>query len=163
LTAEFDDLGHGFRIEVIAHEDTDLISPDFPGRSAAAPEFGIVHDIVVQQGGRMDELNKAAELMVVAAAVSAETGTQEEKKRPDPFAAAVQDMSGNRINQSDARIKVFPDLILDSPNLVTVRLPDVRHAVDGRSNRAVWHAADGRAEQETKSREWPSCRLACSP
>src|SRR5574341_311894 len=95
--------------------------------------------------------------------IAAETGTEEKKKGPDPLAAAVQDMGGNRIDQRDARIEVFPDLILNSSQLIAVRLPDVHHAGDCRGNRAVWHAADGRAEQETKSRERPSYSPPASP
>src|SRR5262249_3096369 len=111
----------------------------------------------------MDEFDEAAELMVVSAAVATQTGTQDEKEGPDPLAAAVQNMGGDGIDQCDAGIEVFSDLILNSHQLVAVRLPDVRHAVDARDNRSVWHAADGRAEQETMSRESRSCQLARCP
>src|SRR5262245_6306549 len=111
----------------------------------------------------MNEFNKAAQLMVVSPNIAAETRTQEEKEGPDPLAAAVQYMGGDGIAQSDARIEVFSDLFLNSPQLVAERLPDVRHAVDAQGNRTVWHAADGRAEQETMSRESRSCQLTSCP
>ena len=71
-------------------------------------------------------------------------------------------MGGDGIDECHTGIEVRPGLAFHPLQLITVRLPDVRHAVDsGSNNWAVRHGADGRAEKETKSSQsplWGACR-----
>jgi len=60
-----------------ADQDADLISPDFSGGGAAPADVRLIHDVVVQERGRVDKLNQAAELMVAAAAITADAGREE--------------------------------------------------------------------------------------
>ena len=107
MVSELDDLAEGFGVEIVADEDADLISPDFSGGSPAPADIGIVHDVVVQEGGGMDEFHQTAELVMFAAGIAAETGRQQEKQGSDSFSAAVEDVGGNRIDEGHAGIKIL--------------------------------------------------------
>ena len=153
LAAEFHDLTHGFGIEIVSDQDADLISPNFSSGLTAPTDIGIIDDIIMQERGGMDELHKAPELMVFATGITAEPGTEEQQQRPDTFAATVEDMCCDGVDEGDAGIQVLMDPVFDAIQLGAVGVPHVRHCVDHRSDRAVWHAADGRAAKETKSRQ----------
>ena len=101
----------------------------------------------------LDKFDQAAELVVFPTGVSAETGAEEEKKGSDSLTAAIQDMRRHRINEGDAGGQILVDPFFDPFKLISIGVPDVRHRMNRRGDRTLWHAADGRAEQETKSRE----------
>ena len=130
-----------------------MIAPDFSCGLAASSDIGIVHDIVMQQRGGMDEFHQAAELVMFAAGIAAEARGQEEKQGPDAFAAAVEDVGGDRIDEGHARVEIFVDPVFDPLQLIPIGVPHIRHRVDSGGEPAVCHAADGRAAEETKSRE----------
>jgi hypothetical protein len=77
MVPEVDDLAEGFGVEVVADEDTDLVSPDFSGGSAASADIGIVDHIVVEQGRGMNELHQTGELVMIATGIAAETGREQ--------------------------------------------------------------------------------------
>ena len=64
-------------------------------------------------------------------------------------------MGGNGIDQCDTGVEVRSDLALHTVQFIAVRLPDVRHVVDSGGDWDLGHAADGRAEGETKSSQPP--------
>ena len=101
----------------------------------------------------MDEFHEAAELMVFGAGVPAQSGTEEQQEGPDTLAAAIEDVCGDGIHEGDAGIQVLVDPIFDTIQLGTIGVPHIRHRMHRGGDRAVWHAADGRAAGETKSRE----------
>ena len=76
LIAEVDDLTDRARIEIVAHENTDLVAPDFARGPAPPAQVGVIDDVVVQQGGGMDEFNQATECLMVLAGISAEMGAE---------------------------------------------------------------------------------------
>jgi hypothetical protein len=78
LAPELDHLAHGFGIEIVTDEDADLISPDFTGSSPAPAEVRIVHDVVVEQGCRVDEFDETSELMVIPAGIAAQLGAEQQ-------------------------------------------------------------------------------------
>jgi hypothetical protein len=45
------------------------------------------------------------------------------------------------------------DPVFDPLELIPIGVPDVRHRMNRGGDRTLWHAADGRAAQQTKSRE----------
>jgi hypothetical protein len=51
------------------------------------------------------------------------------------------------------------DPIFDLLELIPIGVPDVRHRVNRGGDRTLWHAADGRAAKQTKSRQ--SLRNPC--
>lgn len=99
----------------------------------------------------MDEFHDAAELMVLGSRIAAEASRQEEEQRPDAFAAAAQDVGGDRIDEGHAGVEVFPDSIFHSVQFTTVGVPHIRHAVQGCDHWTLCHAADGMAAGEIKS------------
>jgi hypothetical protein len=153
LAAELDDLAHGFGVEVVTDQDADLISPDFSSGSTATPEVGVVDHVIVEERGGVDELDEAPQLVVLRPRVAAEAGAEEQQQRPDALPPAVQNMGPDRVDESDARVEVFPDLMFHPIEFMAIGVPDIRHALDGRNRRTLRHAADGRAEQEKKSSE----------
>lgn len=77
----------------------------------------------------MDEFHDAAELMVLGSGIAAEASRQEEEQGPDAFAATAQDMSGDRIDQGHAGVKILLDSILHPVQFTTVGIPHVRHVL----------------------------------
>lgn len=101
----------------------------------------------------MDEFHQASELVMFTACVAAETRRQQEKQGSDAFAAAIEDVRRNRIDEGDARGKILVDPVFNPLELIPIGVPDVRHRMNRGGDRTLWHAADGRAAEETKSRE----------
>src|SRR6267143_1102688 len=64
-------------------------------------------------------------------------------------------MGGDGIDEYHTGIEVRPSLAFHPLQFIMVRLPDVRHAVDSGGDWTLGHAADGRAEEETKSSQSP--------
>ena len=55
----------------------------------------------------MDEFHQAAELVMFATGIAAETGREQEKEGPDSLAAAIEDVGGDGIDEGDAGIEVL--------------------------------------------------------
>jgi hypothetical protein len=83
---------HRLGVEVIADQDGDFVAPERVHRWIAAPQLGVVHDVVVQQGGGVDELNDGAEVIHARTGVTAQASRQDEQCRADALAAAGQDV-----------------------------------------------------------------------
>lgn len=64
-------------------------------------------------------------------------------------------MGGDGIDECHTGIEVRPGLVFHPLQFIAVRLPDVRHVVDSGGDWTLRHAADGRAEEETKSSQSP--------
>lgn len=79
----------------------------------------------------MNELDETAKLVMIAATIAAETGGEKQKQRSDTLAAAVQNMCGDGVDEGDAGVQIFADLVLDTIQLMAVSVPHVRHAVNG--------------------------------
>jgi hypothetical protein len=45
------------------------------------------------------------------------------------------------------------DPVFNPLKLIPIGVPDVRHRMNRGGDRPLWHAADGRAAEETKSRQ----------
>ena len=101
----------------------------------------------------MDELDEATELMMLAAGIVAEARAEQKQEWPDALAPAVENMRSDRIDEGDAGSQILMYAIFDTVKLTTVGIPYVRHRVNRGGDRTLWHAADGRAADETKSRE----------
>jgi hypothetical protein len=89
------------------------------------------------------------------AGISAEMGAEEHEEGTDAFAAAVQDVGGYGVDESDAGVEIFPDLFLDPLEFFAIHIPHIGHAVEREGGRSVRHGADSRAGKSTKS---SSCR-----
>ena len=100
----------------------------------------------------MNELYQTGELVMVVTGIAAETGREYEEEWSNSFSTAVENVRCDGIDECDTGIEVRPSLSFHPLQFIAVCLPDIRHSVDsGGNNWAVGHAADGRAEKETKS------------
>ena len=95
MGAELHHLPHGFGIEIVAHQNADLIAPHLPGALASPADIGIVDHIVMQEGRGMDVFHQAAELPVVGAGVAAESRREHQEQRPNALAAAAENVAGD--------------------------------------------------------------------
>src|SRR2546427_3712508 len=85
------------------------------GGLAAAPQLGFVDDVVMQQRGRMNELDDGCEFHVMLAAIAGCTGGKENERRAQPLAASgddvlrdhhveLADRKSTRLNSSHSQI-----------------------------------------------------------
>ncbi len=156
LVLEFHHFAHGSGIEVVANQNTDLVAPHFSGSPPTSPKIGIIHDIVVEQGGGMDELHNAAELMMFGACIPAQACGEEKEQGPEAFPTAAEDMGSDRVDEGDTGIQVFSDTILYPVQFSSVGIPDVGHAIESGNHGTLCHIADGRSAEETKSSQTAS-------
>src|SRR5208337_1336076 len=79
---------YGPRIEKIPNEHNGRIAPDRVCRGLASPQFGMVNNVVVQQGCRMHEFEYDGKPDVIVSLISAKPGGQDHQQGPQPFASA---------------------------------------------------------------------------
>ena len=84
------------------------------GRVAAAAHVGAVHDVVVEQGGGVDELDDRGGRDVLLALVAAGTGRQHHAQRAQPFAARADDVLGDLVDQHDVAGQPLHDGLVDA-------------------------------------------------
>ena len=53
--------GHRLDVQVVAQQHGDVVTPPGVNREASAPQFGLVDDVVVNQRGGVDELDRRCE------------------------------------------------------------------------------------------------------
>ena len=96
-------------IHKITHQHTGCIAEQFIGGFFAAPHFGFVHHVVMQQRGGVDELHHGSEGMVVMPAVIQGFRGQHRQDGAQPLAAAVNDVFGHLPHQRDIGVKLLSD------------------------------------------------------
>lgn len=84
---EFEGVGE----ETIAEEDGESVAPAGGGGGGGAAHFGAVHDVVVDEGGEVDEFEDDAELGVIGVRGAAGTAGEEGEGRADAFTAGAED------------------------------------------------------------------------
>ena len=93
----------------VAHQDSDLVAPALVDRRLAAPQHGGVHHIIVQQGRGMDEFDDGGQLDVIPFGIGEAVGAEQHQGRPQPFAAAVDDVVAQLVDERDAGAQFFVD------------------------------------------------------
>ena len=91
------------REQEVADQDARRIAPDDVGGAPAAPQARAVDDVVVEQGGGVDELDRGGELVVAGALIIEQPGAGEGQHRPHPLAAAGDQVAGELGDQRDRR------------------------------------------------------------
>jgi len=112
-------------VEVVAHQHARLVAEDVVRGVAAAPHFGAVHHVVVEQGGRVDELDDGGRLDVVVARVAAGTGGQQHAQRAQPLATAADDVLGNLVDQHHVAREALDDDLVHPAQVVRDQRPHV--------------------------------------
>jgi hypothetical protein len=85
----------------------------------AAPKFGMVDNVVVKQGCRVQEFEYGGKRDVVAFAISAKPGGQNHEKRPQSLAPAIHYIASHPRNEGDIRVKKPPYLFFDPHQIRT--------------------------------------------
>ena len=76
--------------EHVAGQDRGGQAEDRVGGGHVAPEFGVVQDVVVQQGGRVQELQGAGQGIALVLGIAQGPGREQGEQRAHPFAAGLE-------------------------------------------------------------------------
>ena len=105
-------------------------------RQAAPTELGVVDDVVVDERGRVDELDDRRIQHGAVALVSGEAGGHQQNRRTHPLPAARLDIAAYLGNQLHLRLDMAVELAIDLLQVGADGFEDVR---EGR--RRVCHSA----------------------
>ena len=125
------------REEEIADQHAGRIAPDDVGGARPRLQARAVDDVVVEQGGGVDELDRGGELVVAGAAIIEQAGAGQGQHRPHPLAAAGDEMAGKLRDQGDVALHPIED---DGVDMVEVGRDQLDHRIERRA------AAGERAE-----------------
>ena len=95
--------------EEVADQHGGAVAPDDVGGLAAAAQARSVDDIVMQQRGSVDELDRCGQLVMARSGIADQVGAGECQHRPQPLAAAGDQMTGQFRDQRDARLHPVQD------------------------------------------------------
>ena len=102
------------RKQEVADQHGGRVAPDEVGGALAAPHPRSVDDIVVQQGGGVDELDCSGELVMAVAGVAEQRRGRERQHRPHPLAAAGDQMARKLRDQRDLALHAVEDDGIDA-------------------------------------------------
>ena len=71
----------------VADQHAGLVAPQHARGELAAPHLAFVHDVVVQQRGRVHEFDRGRELDVAVAVIAGQSRHRQGEHRPQPLAA----------------------------------------------------------------------------
>ncbi len=102
------------RVQEVADQHAGGVAPQRVGGLAAAAQVRLVHHVVVQQGGGMDELDHRRQLDVLIAAVAGRARRQHMQHRTQALAAAGDDVVRDLVDQHHVRGEAGPDQGVDA-------------------------------------------------
>ena len=108
----------GARIEEVADQHAGGVAEQGVGGFAAAPQFGFVDHVVVQQGGGVDEFDYRGEFVMGASLIIEAAGRQQHQRRAQPLAAAVDDVFGDLADEHHVGIQALADDMIDGTHVV---------------------------------------------
>ncbi|HRF73371.1 MAG TPA: hypothetical protein PL117_11400 [Accumulibacter sp.] len=97
------------RIEEVSDQHTGRIAEHRVGGLAPAPQIGTINDIVMEQGGRVDELDHRSEFVMMRPTVSHGAGRQQDQSRAQPLAPALHDVLGHLADQDHLGMEALAD------------------------------------------------------
>src|SRR6478736_6233389 len=103
-----------------------------------APQIRVVDDVVVNQGGRVNELDNGRVERSPIATVARETRGHEEDGRTDPLAAARANVLPDLRDEVDVRLKMPLELPIDLIQVSADRLEDLCEV--GRRSFYIFHS-----------------------
>ena len=101
--AVLDDHRGRARVEEIAGQHRAPIAPDGVRRGPAAAQLGEIDDVVVEQGGGVQQLDRRGHLEATRTGVAAELGAEQQQRRPHALAAGAQHVLAERADQAARR------------------------------------------------------------
>ncbi len=99
----------GARIQEIADQNARGIAPESVGGLAPAPQVGFIDDVVMQQGGGMDEFDDGGQSGVVLPGVTGSARGHCGQHRTQTLAAGGDDVFGNLVDQQNVRTQFGPN------------------------------------------------------
>ena len=104
---------HRLDVEVVAEQHGDVVAPPRVHRQPAAPQVGVVDDVVVDQRRGVDELDDRGVQDRAVAGVADQPRGHQQHRRADPLAAAGPDVLADLRNQRDLRLDVAREFLVD--------------------------------------------------
>ena len=117
---------HRLQIQEVAEQHRDVIAPARVHGFAPAPQLRLVDDVVVNQRGRVNELEDGGVEHRALARVAGHASGHQQNGRADPLPAAVPDVVTDRRDEGDLRLHVPGELTLDLTKVVANRLEQLR-------------------------------------
>jgi hypothetical protein len=105
--AVLDDDRRRARVEEVAREHGPAVAPDRAGRRATAAHLGEVDDVVVDEGRRVEQLERGGELDPTRTRITTELGGQQHERRAQTLAPRREHVGAEQPDQLGLR----PDLI----------------------------------------------------
>ena len=82
----------GRRVQIIPHENAGGIAPDVIGGHLSPAHVGMIDDVIMQKGRRMDEFDDGSQRMAPFPLVAAQRRCRKEQQGPKPLSAAADEM-----------------------------------------------------------------------
>ena len=117
---------HRLDVEIIPEQHRDVVAPPRVHGKPAAAQRGVVDDVVVDEGGGVDELDHRGVEDGPIAFIAAQTRRHQQDGRADPFAAARLDVLADGRDQRDLRLDVAGELAIDPLEIGADRLEYLR-------------------------------------
>jgi hypothetical protein len=134
LVAQVARLDHhleGARIEEVAHQHRGGVAELRVGGLAAAAQGRLVDDVVVQEGGRVDELDDRGHLVPRVGAGAQGPGREQQQGGPDALAAGIHDVLPDGAHQGHVGMQAPADDLVHPHEIVVNGGPDRLEAHGG--------------------------------
>ena len=102
---------------MIAHQDGGVVAPAGIGGGPPAPQGGLVHDVVVDEGGRVEQLDHAAHSHGPGSRIARHAGGHEEQDGAEALASGPRDEVAHLANEGHGRVELARDGLLDGAHL----------------------------------------------
>ena len=97
----------------VAEEDGDLVLPERIDREDAPPPLGLVDDVVVDERGRVEQLDERGRPVAGLRDPAAGAGREQHQRRPDPLALLAQDVLRHLVEQAHVRAHRLAEIPLE--------------------------------------------------
>jgi len=87
------------RIERVPDQDAGRVAEQDVGCFSVAPQVGLIDDVIVQQGCRVDEFDDRGKLMVTRPAITQRAGAEEHQDRAQTLASGIDDVFGDLFDE----------------------------------------------------------------
>ena len=116
--ADADQHLEGAAIDEVAHQHAGRVAPVGIGGGAPAPQRRDVDHVVVQQRGRVQELDDRGQLHVLLPGVAQRAGAQQGDQRAHALAAALDDVLPDALDQRHVGVQPLDDQPVDGGEIV---------------------------------------------
>ena len=113
--AVFDDHGRRAPVEKVARQHRAPVAPDRIRRRLSAAQLGEVHDIIVKQGGGVDEFECGSELNTARPRVATEFGRKQNQNGSQSLAPGREHVVADQRHQLAHAVELFVHGVIDEP------------------------------------------------